>query len=67
MRRVRARWAVPVHYGTFWPVGFGRVRPDLFHGPGEEFARGGGAGGARHPVRVLAPGETFDAGRWPGG
>ncbi|MEU5048780.1 MBL fold metallo-hydrolase [Streptomyces sp. NPDC021096] len=34
-----ARSAVPVHYGTFWPIGMDAVRPYEFHAPGEEFAR----------------------------
>ncbi|MFF8382800.1 MBL fold metallo-hydrolase [Streptomyces kanasensis] len=33
------RAAVPVHYGTFWPIGMGAVRPHEFHAPGGEFAR----------------------------
>ena len=33
------RAAVPVHYGTFWPIGMGAVRPAEFHTPGEEFVR----------------------------
>ncbi len=39
---VATRWAVPVHYGTFWPVGFKALRPDnhhrLFVTPGARFA-----------------------------
>ncbi|ATZ23482.1 MBL fold metallo-hydrolase [Streptomyces lavendulae] len=31
--------AVPVHYGTYWPIGMDAVRPHEFHSPGEEFAR----------------------------
>ncbi|MBD0739969.1 MBL fold metallo-hydrolase [Streptomyces sp. CBMA29] len=31
--------AVPVHYGTFWPIGMDAVRPHEFHTPGEEFVR----------------------------
>jgi L-ascorbate metabolism protein UlaG (beta-lactamase superfamily) len=31
--------AVPVHYGTYWPIGMNAVRPHEFHSPGEEFAR----------------------------
>jgi L-ascorbate metabolism protein UlaG (beta-lactamase superfamily) len=59
LRRVRATWAVPVHYGTFWPVGLGRVRRHMFDEPGEEFARRAAttAPGAR--VRVLTHGETL--------
>jgi L-ascorbate metabolism protein UlaG (beta-lactamase superfamily) len=41
VRRVGARWAVPVHWGTFWPLGMGRVAPGvrrhLFETPGERF------------------------------
>ncbi|MFE2250889.1 MBL fold metallo-hydrolase [Streptomyces lavendulae] len=33
------RAAVPVHYGTYWPIGMDAVRPHEFHSPGEEFAR----------------------------
>ncbi|OKK04359.1 hypothetical protein AMK26_13370 [Streptomyces sp. CB03234] len=41
------RAAVPVHYGTYWPIGLDAVRPHEFHAPGEEFVR--------HAAR-LAPG-----------
>ncbi|WP_175407500.1 MBL fold metallo-hydrolase [Streptomyces sp. TRM64462] len=33
------RAAVPVHYGTYWPIGMDAVRPHEFHAPGGEFAR----------------------------
>ncbi|WP_405589531.1 MBL fold metallo-hydrolase [Streptomyces sp. NBC_01190] len=33
------RAAVPVHYGTYWPIGMDAVRPDEFHLPGREFVR----------------------------
>lgn len=39
--RVGARWAVPVHWGTFWPRGLRHVaranHRHLFHTPGERF------------------------------
>ncbi|MFF8289851.1 MBL fold metallo-hydrolase [Streptomyces sp. NPDC016309] len=41
------RAAVPVHYGTYWPIGMDGVRPHEFHAPGDEFVR--------HAAR-LAPG-----------
>ncbi|WP_264482225.1 MBL fold metallo-hydrolase [Streptomyces pinistramenti] len=41
--------AVPVHYGTYWPIGLDAVRPHEFHSPGEEFAR---------QVALLAPEVT---------
>ncbi|MFJ9656698.1 MBL fold metallo-hydrolase [Streptomyces griseoflavus] len=31
--------AVPVHYGTYWPIGMDAVRPHEFHSPGHEFER----------------------------
>ncbi|MCM2422486.1 MBL fold metallo-hydrolase [Streptomyces sp. RKAG293] len=31
--------AVPIHYGTYWPVGMDAVRPHEFHSPGTEFVR----------------------------
>ncbi|RSS78299.1 MBL fold metallo-hydrolase [Streptomyces sp. WAC06614] len=31
--------AVPVHYGTYWPIGMDAVRPHEFHAPGGEFER----------------------------
>jgi L-ascorbate metabolism protein UlaG (beta-lactamase superfamily) len=65
LRRVRASWAVPVHYGTFWPAGFGRVRPHMFGDPGEEFARHAARIAPDSRVRVLAHGEELAVG--PGG
>ncbi|WP_213455802.1 MBL fold metallo-hydrolase [Rhizomonospora bruguierae] len=63
VRRCGATWAVPVHYGTLWPVGCERMRPDLFHSPGTDFARHAGQIVPQTQVRVLAPGEslTLDA------
>ncbi|GGZ16090.1 MBL fold metallo-hydrolase [Streptomyces nitrosporeus] len=36
---LRPRAAVPVHYGTYWPIGMDGVRPHEFHAPGDEFVR----------------------------
>ncbi|MBH0122643.1 MBL fold metallo-hydrolase [Rhodococcus sp. HM1] len=36
-RLVEAALAVPIHYGTLWPIGFDAVRPRSFFGPGAEF------------------------------
>ncbi|KXF84396.1 membrane protein [Rhodococcus ruber Chol-4] len=36
-RLVEAGLAVPIHYGTMWPIGLDAVRPRLFFGPGSEF------------------------------
>ncbi|MDT0307881.1 MBL fold metallo-hydrolase [Streptomyces sp. DSM 44917] len=39
LTRLRPRCAVPVHYGTYWPLGLDGVRPHEFHSPGHEFVR----------------------------
>ena len=59
LRRVRASWAVPVHWGTFWPVGLGRVRQHMFREPGDRFAEHAGRTAPDSQVRVLAHGETL--------
>jgi L-ascorbate metabolism protein UlaG (beta-lactamase superfamily) len=33
------RHAIPIHFGTLWPIGMDRVRPHEFLPPGREFAR----------------------------
>jgi L-ascorbate metabolism protein UlaG (beta-lactamase superfamily) len=42
VRRIGAHDAVPVHYGTFWPMGLRHVHPSsfrrMFRAPGEAFA-----------------------------
>ncbi|MEV0554518.1 MBL fold metallo-hydrolase [Streptomyces sp. NPDC050597] len=39
LTRLQPGSAVPVHYGTYWPIGMDAVRPHEFHAPGEEFVR----------------------------
>ncbi len=39
LARLAPRSAVPVHYGTYWPIGLDAVRPHEFHTPGDEFVR----------------------------
>ncbi|MEU1089308.1 MBL fold metallo-hydrolase [Streptomyces sp. NPDC005576] len=39
LARLAPRSAVPVHWGTYWPIGMDGVRPHEFHSPGAEFAR----------------------------
>ena len=62
LRRVKAAWAVPVHYGTFWPIGMGRVRPHMFRDPGTRFAEIAARVAPDSRVRVLAQGETLTVG-----
>ncbi|MGW0394961.1 MBL fold metallo-hydrolase [Streptomyces sp. NPDC003042] len=49
--------AVPVHYGTYWPIGMDAVRPHEFHAPGEEFARRALRLAPKVTVRVPGHGE----------
>lgn len=49
--------AVPVHYGTYWPIGMDAVRPHEFHAPGEEFVRRARRLAPKVTVRAPAHGE----------
>jgi L-ascorbate metabolism protein UlaG (beta-lactamase superfamily) len=60
--RVGATWAVPVHWGTFWPVGLRRIARSnhhrLFVSPGERFVEA--LAGTETEVLVLRPGERAE-------
>jgi L-ascorbate metabolism protein UlaG (beta-lactamase superfamily) len=60
VRRVGARVAVPVHFGTFWPIGCDRLRPELFLPPGEEFEKAMAEVDPAVRVDLLAPGESTE-------
>ncbi|MGW9299283.1 MBL fold metallo-hydrolase [Streptomyces cyaneofuscatus] len=51
------RSAVPVHFGTYWPIGLDGVRPHEFHGPGDEFVRQAGIRAPGVAVHLLSHGE----------
>ncbi|MFF4645836.1 MBL fold metallo-hydrolase [Streptomyces sp. NPDC001389] len=57
LARLAPRAAVPVHFGTYWPIGMDAVRPHEFHAPGEEFARLAALLAPEVAVRVLTHGE----------
>jgi L-ascorbate metabolism protein UlaG (beta-lactamase superfamily) len=59
VRRVAPGWAVPIHWGTLWPVGCARMRPDRFTEPGPEFARFTAEVAPEVRVRVLPPGSSL--------
>ncbi len=56
--RVRPRNAVPIHWGTFWPGGLGRVRPHRLLGPAREFAERVAADRPDVAVATTAPGHV---------
>ncbi len=62
VRRVEARHAVPVHYGTLWPIGLDRLAPGQFarlcRGPGRAFGIELAASDSPARAHVIAHGET---------
>ena len=52
--------AVPIHFGTLWPVGLDRVRPTEFHRPGADFVAAAARSTPRTRVHLLAPGQTWE-------
>ncbi|WP_394429084.1 MBL fold metallo-hydrolase [Streptomyces sp. SGAir0957] len=58
LARIAPRSAVPVHYGTYWPIGMDAVRPHEFHTPGEEFVRQAALRAPEVSVHRLAHGES---------
>ena len=57
-RRVRACWAVPVHYGTLWPAGLPAHRSVAFAGPGAQFEREAARRAPGTAVWVADPGQS---------
>ncbi|QEU90563.1 MBL fold metallo-hydrolase [Streptomyces kanamyceticus] len=57
LARIAPRSAVPVHYGTYWPIGMDAVRPHEFHAPGQEFVRQAARLAPEVSVHRLAHGE----------
>lgn len=61
VRRVGARYAIPIHYGTFWPTGLRAVAPEQFRrkcvDPGRRFAAALGTAAQPH---VLVPGSSVE-------
>lgn len=60
VRRVGARMAVPVHFGTFWPIGFDWMKPELFLPPGHRFKTTMAEVDPAVKVELLVPGESTE-------
>ena len=58
--RLKPRVAVPIHWGTFFPVGMARLPGDRLTAPPREFERYAGEAAPGVDVRVLEPGESTD-------
>ncbi len=52
------RLAVPIHWGTFYPLGLDRLHPDALRGPGREFAARMRELAPHVAARILSPGES---------
>ncbi|MET3805955.1 L-ascorbate metabolism protein UlaG (beta-lactamase superfamily) [Nakamurella sp. UYEF19] len=49
---------VPIHFGTLWPVGMDRVRPEEFNSPGENFVAAVRRSAPAVRAHLLVPGQT---------
>ena len=56
LQMLRPRIAVPIHWGTFFPVGLRRLRPGFLTEPPREFARLAATLAPKAEVRILEPG-----------
>jgi L-ascorbate metabolism protein UlaG (beta-lactamase superfamily) len=58
LRLLRPRAAVPIHWGTLWPLGLGRVMPHRLQQPPLDFARHAALLAPEVQVLLTPPGET---------
>ncbi len=57
---LRPRVAVPIHWGTYFPVHLGRSGHRLLEDPPHEFARHANEVAPEVEVRILRPGERLE-------
>ncbi|WP_406056353.1 MBL fold metallo-hydrolase [Kribbella sp. NBC_00889] len=60
VQRVGATTAVPVHFGTFWPIGCDWLKPELFLPPGDRFKTAMAELDPAVRVELLLPGESAE-------
>ena len=60
LARLRPRVAVPIHWGTLYPLGLRFRRHSVLADPPQEFARHAAELAPEVDVRVLAPGEALN-------
>ena len=58
LRVIRPRAAVPIHWGTLWPIGMGRVMPQRLERPPHEFAEAAARKAPDVKLLLTPPGET---------
>ncbi len=54
--------AVPIHFGTLWPIGLDRIAPDEFLPPGARFRAAAARAAPGTTVHELTPGQTVSLG-----
>ncbi len=59
LRLLRPREAAPIHWGTFWPRGMGRVRPDRLRQPAHDFAVAAAELAPEVRIAVTSPGHQI--------
>ena len=57
--RIGPEIAIPIHWGTLYPLGLRRIARRRFFGPGEAFREAVSARGGRVAVRILQPGQSM--------
>jgi L-ascorbate metabolism protein UlaG (beta-lactamase superfamily) len=57
---LKPRIAIPIHWGTYSPIGFGLFRPWFLSQPPLEFAKNAALIAPNVIVQVLQPGQSFD-------
>ena len=58
LRLLRPRYAIPIHWGTFWPLGLGRVRLGRLTNPPVEFATLAAEADPDCTVLITPPGQA---------
>jgi L-ascorbate metabolism protein UlaG (beta-lactamase superfamily) len=57
---LKPRLAIPIHWGTFFPLGLGWLKPTLLRMPPLTFARHAAELAPQVEVKILEPGESMD-------
>ena len=57
---LQPRVAVPVHWGTLWPVGMSRVRRDRFEEPARRFIEEAARIAPSVSVPLVDPGDSLE-------
>ena len=62
LQMLKPKLAIPIHWGTLHPVGFGHLKPRFLYDPPQAFARYAAHLAPNVSVQVVAPGKTAQFG-----